>query len=123
MAQAAAEFPSKFVDEASEDIVDALEERLEADTGGDNSLSRAPAELSVDVDISGGGSTVTAEIRPAGGQGQWTWLEEGTMPHEQPSRGWHPGASPNETWTGGSAREVRGLTRKGDAAFTEVFGG
>jgi hypothetical protein len=120
IAAAVEAFPEAFVSDNAEEIADAATERLLDDTGGDASLSNAPDVLSVEVDVSGATATVTAE----GGSGQWTWLEEGTMPHLQPARGnLHPGTMGKGTWSSPIAREMRRLPRDAADRFETAMRG
>jgi hypothetical protein len=118
IAAAVEAYPRDFVTDNADEIAEAATERLATDTGGDFSLSGAPAELSVDVDAGGSSATITAE----GGGGQWTWLEEGTLAHQQPVRGFlHPGTEGKSTWSDPVAREMRRLPHDADERFREAM--
>jgi hypothetical protein len=118
LAAAASDFPRTFVEDAADDVADDATDALLADTGGDASLSHAPAELSVKVRLSGTTATVEAD----GGGGQWTWLEEGTEPHVIGT--WlHPGTSGKQTFSKGVAPALKRLPRFADERFTEMFNG
>lgn len=121
LAAAAREYPRQFVEGAVEDIEADATERLEGDTGGDRSLSHAPADLTVDVRVAGS-TTVTGTVEASGGSGQWTWLEEGTEPH-MIGEWLHPGTSGKQTWTEGTGRALRRLPRDAEEQFTEMFNG
>ena len=122
VAERAAAFPRQFVEDGAETIGEAITDRLTNDTGGDMSLSRAPGEMSVEVDVSGNRSA-TALITPEGGErGQWRWLEEGTVPH-QIGGGMHPGTTGKRTWTDPLDRPLRRLPRDAERAFERVMGG
>jgi len=121
LAKAAEAWPRDFVDDAADTIAAAATDQLLADTGGDASLSNAPADLSVTVKVTGSSSvhgTVTAD----GGGGQWTWMEEGTQPHLIGSR-LHPGTMAKETWTRATGPEVRALSRDAEQKFSAMMQG
>jgi hypothetical protein len=121
LAAAAREYPRTFVEQAADEVAAGATERLEGDTGGDASLSHAPADLSVDVRVVGS-STVTGTVESSGGSGQWSWLEEGTEPHMIGT--WmHPGTAGKQTWTKGTGALMRRLPRDAADAFTEMFNG
>ena len=119
IAAAAQTWPREFIDDAADTIGDAATEALLSDTGGDASLSHAPADLSVSVSVSGQ-STVHGRITAAGGTGQWTWMEEGTQPHLIGS-GLHPGTFAKETWSKATGPAVRALSQDAEARFIAML--
>lgn len=121
LAAAAQVWPRDLVDDAADSIEAAATEQLLADTGGDASLSHAPADLSVTVSVSGS-STVHGKIAAAGGGGQWTWLEEGTQPHLIGGR-LHPGTFAKETWSRATSPEMRAISREAEARFLALMQG
>jgi hypothetical protein len=121
LAEAARALPQEFVEEHAEELADAATERLNTDTGGDASLSHAPADLSVEVNVEGGGSDVTGVVTAAGGSGQWSWLEQGTMPHENRGR-LHPGHAGKGTWSDPVETEMRRLPFKAREAVERMMG-
>jgi hypothetical protein len=118
IAAALAALPQRFVSDAVDDFDDALTDSLAAATGGDFSLSGAPADLSVDVDNDGTSATITA----GGSQAQWAWLEEGTEPHWQPlRRAMHPGTAGRKTWSDPVDARMRRLPREARQLFDEAM--
>lgn len=121
LADGASEFPRTFIEGAADDLAADATERLNVDTGGDGSLSHAPADLSVDVRVTGSG-TVVGTVTAEGGGGQWVWLEEGTAPHAI-GQGMHPGTTGKQTWTQGTGSVMRRLARDAAEQFSEMFNG
>jgi hypothetical protein len=121
LAAAAQAYPRDLVDDAADTVEAAVTDSLLADTGGDASLSHAPADLSVTVRVSGS-STVHGKITAAGGTGQWTWLEEGTQPHLIGSR-LHPGTMAKETWSRATTPEMRAVSADASERFSAMMSG
>jgi hypothetical protein len=121
LAAAASDFPRTFIEDAADDVAADAEEALLADSGGDASLSHAPAELTVKVRVAGS-STVTGTVEAEGGGGQWKWLEEGTEPHLIGT--WmHPGTLGKQTWSKGIGGAMKRLPRDADEQFSQMFNG
>jgi len=94
--------PRKWAEESGKTVKKAATKTLNADTGGDASLSHAPGKLKIDTKVQGD-SIATLIVSPGKrGMARWTWLEEGTKPHTAGGRykgARHPGTRPRHTWT------------------------
>ena len=133
-----ASLPERMVDAAAAELVDAIDRRVVADTGGDRRMSGRPRRaIAVRVRYGRGVRLASAVLTPSPGA-QWTWLEVGTRPHvigrRRDGRGLHlrtpdgwrtgpvavAGTAGKRTWTRGTAAGMPAARRAMAAMLGEA---
>lgn len=116
-------YPRKLIEESAKTLTKATKKTLARDTGGDSSLSGAPAKLKVRSKVEGDSVvTATIEAGPKKSMAMWSWLEYGTNPHVI-RKGQTIYSPAKRTWTKAVDPEIKKLLEDAEDKFLNLFRG